>query len=121
MVNKMETHKLLAIEMDYLRHVAKISQMYRVKNGKVVIKTGMKIDILQETEEQRLRSYGCIMRMEDCRIAIQVVEWKPQRKMRCSRPINTWQDGIRVSMQRNLKDEECFNQELWKQVIMSFE
>jgi hypothetical protein len=32
-----------------------------------------------------------------------------------SRAVNTWKDGIRGSMQRtNLKDEECFDQELWR-------
>jgi hypothetical protein len=37
MVNKMETHKLLATETDYLRHAAKISRMDRVQHEKVVI------------------------------------------------------------------------------------
>lgn len=93
--------------MDHLRHVAKISQMYGVKNGKAAIKTGMKIDILQETEKQILRSYGCVMRMEDCRIAGPLAEWKPQGKRRRSRPINIWQDWISVSMQRNLISIKC--------------
>jgi hypothetical protein len=34
----------------------------------------MKNDTLQETEEQQLRRYGHVMRMEDCKIAIQVAE-----------------------------------------------
>jgi hypothetical protein len=44
--------------------------------------------------------------MEDCRIARQVAEWNPHGKRRCDRPVNTWKDGLRDSMQRrNLKDE----------------
>jgi hypothetical protein len=35
---------------------------------------GMKEDILQEIEEQQLRWYGHVMRMEDCRIAGRVAE-----------------------------------------------
>jgi hypothetical protein len=36
-------------------------------------------------------------------------------KRRGSRPVNMWKVVIRDSMQRrNLKDEKCFNQELWK-------
>jgi hypothetical protein len=51
----------------------------------------------------------------DCRIARQVVEWNPQGKRRRGRPVNIWNDGIRDSMQRrNLRDEECFDRELWK-------
>jgi hypothetical protein len=46
------------------------------------------------------------MRMEDCRTARQVAEWNPQGKSRRGRPVSTWEDGIRDSMQRrDLKDE----------------
>jgi hypothetical protein len=48
--------------------------------------------------------------MEDCRIVGQVAEWNPR-----GRPVSTWKDGIRDNMQRgNLKDEECFDRELWR-------
>jgi hypothetical protein len=81
---------------------------------------GFKKDILQEIEEQQLRWYGHIMRKEDCKLAIQVAKWNPQQKMRRGRPVNTWKDGIRDSIQRgNLKDEECFYRELWRKKIMS--
>jgi hypothetical protein len=39
---------------------------------------GMTEDILQETEEQQLRSYGHVMRMEDRRTAAQVTEQNSQ-------------------------------------------
>jgi hypothetical protein len=39
---------------------------------------GMKKDLLHETEEEQLRRYSHIMRMEDCRIARQIAEWNPQ-------------------------------------------
>jgi hypothetical protein len=53
--------------------------------------------------------------MEDCRIAKQVAEWNPQGKRRRSRPVSTWKDGIKDSVQRrNLKDEECFAREVLK-------
>jgi hypothetical protein len=56
--------------------------------------------------------------MEDCRIARQVAEWNPQGKRRRGRPANTWEDGIRDNMQRrNLKDEGCFDRELWKKIM----
>jgi hypothetical protein len=81
---------------------------------------GMRKDILQEIEEQQLRWYGHVMRMDDCRTARQVAHWNPQGKRRRGRPVNTWKDGIRDSMQRgNLKDEECFDREIWKTKNMS--
>jgi hypothetical protein len=56
--------------------------------------------------------------MEDCNIARQVAEWNPQGKRRGGRPVNTWKDGIRESMQRGTpKDEECFDLELWRKKI----
>jgi hypothetical protein len=55
------------------------------------------------------------MDAEDCRIAGHVVEWNPQGKRRDGRPVSTWTDRIRDNMQRgNLKDEECFDRELWR-------
>jgi hypothetical protein len=59
--------------------------------------------------------------MEDCRIARQVAEWNPQGKMRRGKPVSIWKDQIRDSVQRrNLKDEECFDRELWRKIkIMS--
>jgi hypothetical protein len=40
-------------------------------------------------------------------------------KWRCGRPVNTRKDEIRDSMQRrNLKDEECFDRELWRKKIV---
>jgi hypothetical protein len=57
--------------------------------------------------------------MESCRTGKQVVEWNLQGKRRCSRPVNTWKDGIRDSMQRRIfKDEECFDREFWREKIM---
>jgi hypothetical protein len=50
--------------------------------------------------------------MEDCKIARQVAGWNRRR----DRAVNIWKDGTRDSMQRrNLKDEEFFDHELWKE------
>jgi hypothetical protein len=122
MVNKTETqiYILLATEMDYLRRSARISRMDRVRNETIGTKRGMKKDILQEIEEQQLRWYGHVMRMEDCRIAKQVAEWNPQGKRRRGRPFNTWKGGIRDSMQKgNLNEEDCLDRELWRKTIVS--
>jgi hypothetical protein len=86
--------------------------MEGIRNETVGTKVVMKKDILQKVEEQQLRWYGHMMQMEDYRIARQVAEWNLQGKRRCSRPVNTWKDGIRHSMQRwNPKGVECFDLE----------
>jgi hypothetical protein len=73
-------HQLLATEMDYLWRSAKLSGMDRFRNETIRTKMGMKKDILQEIEEQKLRCYGHVVRMEGCRIARQVAECNPQGK-----------------------------------------
>jgi hypothetical protein len=60
------------------------------------------------------------MGMEDCKIARQVAEWNLQGKGRRGRLVSMWKDGITDSMQRRkLKDEECFDREVWMKKIMS--
>jgi hypothetical protein len=114
-IKQKHRRKLLATEMDYLRRSSRISRMDRIRT-----KMGMQKDILQEIEEQQQRWYGHVMRMDDCRTARQMADWNPQGKRRRGRPVNTWKDGIRDSMQRrNLKDEECFDREIWRTKIMS--
>jgi hypothetical protein len=57
--------------------------------------------------------------MDDCRTARQVADRNPHGKRGRGRPVNTWKDGIKESMQRiNLKDEECFDREIWRMKIM---
>jgi hypothetical protein len=44
-------HKLLATEMDYLRGLARMSRMDRIRNEIIRTKMGMKKDMLREIEE----------------------------------------------------------------------
>jgi hypothetical protein len=93
MVNKTETHKLLATEMDYIRRSARISRMDTIRNETIRTKMGIWKGILRETLEQQLKLYGHVMRMEDCRIAGQVAEWNPQGKketQQTSQHIERW-------------------------------
>jgi hypothetical protein len=98
--------------MGYLWHSARILQMARIRNETIRTKMGTKKDITGNRRTAIKMVQPC-HGMEDCRIARQVAEWNPQGKKRHGRPVNTWKDGIRDSMQsRNLQDEECFNREL---------
>jgi hypothetical protein len=109
-IKRKHRHKLLATEMDYLRHEWTESEMKQLEQ-----QMGMEKDILQEIEEHQLRWYGHVMRMEDCRTAELVAEWNPKGKRRRGRAVSTWKGGIRDSMQRrNIKDKEYFGRELLK-------
>jgi hypothetical protein len=52
--------------------------MDRIRNETIRTKMGMKKDILQGIEEQQLRWYGHVMRMDDCRTARQVAHWEKE-------------------------------------------
>jgi hypothetical protein len=53
--------------------------------------------------------------MEDNRIDRRIAEWNPQGKSRRGKPVNIWEDTIRVIRLRgNFKDEGCFDRELWR-------
>jgi hypothetical protein len=94
--------------------------MVRIINETIRTEMGMKKNIVWEIYEQQLKWYSHVMQMENFGIARQVAEWNPQGKQRHSRSVNILKDGFRDSMQsRNLKDEECFDQELWRKNIMS--
>jgi hypothetical protein len=84
-----------------------------ITNETIRTKIRMKKGILQEIEEEKLRWYGHVVRMEDSRIARQVAELKPQGNRRRGEPVNTWKGGFKDSLQRgNFKDEECFDRQL---------
>jgi hypothetical protein len=105
--------------MDYLRLSAKISRMDSIRNDR--IRTKMVHEERHVTEEQQLRWYGHVMLMEDGRIARDVAEGNTQGRRRRGRPVSTWKDGIRDNKQnRKLKDQECFDRQLWRKKIMSF-
>jgi hypothetical protein len=94
--------------------------MDKIRNEAIRTKMGIKKNTAPEIEEQQLRWYGHVKRMESGKIVKQVAEWKPQGKRKRGRPINPWKDGIRESMKRReLKDEECMDRDLWRRKIMS--
>jgi hypothetical protein len=73
--------------------------MDKIRNETIRTEMVMKKDVVQETEQQ-LRWRGCVMQMEDCRIARQVAEWNPQGNRRRGRPVSTRSYGLRVRKQR---------------------
>jgi hypothetical protein len=59
------------------------------------------------------------MGLEDCRVAMRVAEWNTQGRRRLDEPDSTWKDGIWDCVQRrNRKDEDCFDQKLWREKEM---
>jgi hypothetical protein len=55
-------------------------------------------NILEVTEEKRLRRFGHVKRMPGNRLPLKVLEWEPEGTRRRGRPKERWIDGVRRSM-----------------------
>jgi hypothetical protein len=99
MVSETRTDQLLVTEIDYLRRLARMSRMDMITIEPVVTRMGLKKATLQKIEEQQLRWYRLVMRMECCKIASRVADWNPQGTSRRDGPLNTRKDGIKNNMQ----------------------
>jgi hypothetical protein len=81
-----ENSKLLATDKDFLRRNARKSRKEKVRN--VTIREVMEVrkNILEVTEEKRLRWFGHVKRMPGNRLPLKVLEWEPEGTRRRGRP-----------------------------------
>jgi hypothetical protein len=77
-LNTEQANKLLATEMDFWRRSARKSRKEKVRN--VTIRGVMEVgkNILEATEEKRLRWFGHVKRMPGNRLPLKVLEWEPE-------------------------------------------
>jgi hypothetical protein len=92
-LNTQQENKLLATEMDFWRWSARKSREEKVRN--VTIREVMEVrkNILEVTEEKRLRWFGHVKRMPGNRLPLKVLEWEPEGTRRRGRPKERWIDG----------------------------
>jgi hypothetical protein len=84
--------------MDFWRRSARKSRKEKVRN--VTIREVMEVrkNILEVTEEKRLRWFGHVKRMPGNRLPLKVLEWEPEGTRIRGRPKERWIDGVRRSM-----------------------
>jgi hypothetical protein len=84
--------------MDSWRRSARKSRKGKVRN--VTIREVMEVrkNILEVTEEKRLRWFGHVERMPGNRLPLKTVEWERDGTRRRGRPKERWIDGVRRSM-----------------------
>jgi hypothetical protein len=92
--------------MDFWRRCAKKSRKEKVRN--VTIRELMEVwkNILEVTEEKRLRCFGQVKRMTGNRLPLKVLEWEPEGTRRRGRPEERWIEGVRRSMTNHGLTEE---------------
>jgi hypothetical protein len=105
-LNTQQANKLLATEMDFWRKSARKSRKEKVRN--VTIREVMEVrkNILEVTEEKRLRWFGHVERMPRNRLPRNISEREPEGTRRRGRPKERWIDGLRRSMTNHGRTEE---------------
>jgi hypothetical protein len=91
-LNTQQANTLLATEMDFWRRSARKSRKEMVRN--VTIREIMEVgkNILEVTEEKRLRWFGHVKRMPGNRLPLKVLEWEPEGTRRRGRPKERWME-----------------------------
>jgi hypothetical protein len=92
--------------MDVWRSSAGKSRKEKVRNGTIreIMEVGK--NILEVTEEKRLRWFGHVKRMPGNRLTLKILEWEPEGTRRRERPKERWIDGVRRSMTNHGLTEE---------------
>jgi hypothetical protein len=85
-LNTQQANKLLATEMDFWRRSARKSRKEKVRNVTIreVIEVGK--NILEVTEEKRLRWFGHVERMPGNRLPVKILECETEGTRRRGRP-----------------------------------
>jgi hypothetical protein len=91
----------------------------KVRN--VTIREVMEVqkNILEVTEEKRLRWFGHVKRMPGNRLPLKVLEWEPEGSRRRGRPKERWIDGVRRSLTNHgLTEEDTRDRDRWRNLVL---
>jgi hypothetical protein len=115
-LNTQQANKLLATEMDYWRRSARKSRKEKVRNVEIM-EVGK--NILEVTEEKRLRWFGHVKRMPGNRLPQKTLEWEPEGTRRRGRPKERWIDGVRRSVTNlGLTEEDTRDRDRWRNLVL---
>ena len=94
--------RIQAAEMRFLRGVAGITRLDRVRNSSIRNSLGIE-PLLLQIERSQLRWFGHVVRMSHERLARQVLLAKPRGKRRVGRPRTKWMDNIQALGEESLE------------------
>jgi hypothetical protein len=118
-LNTQQANKLLATEMDFWRRSARKSSKENVRNVTIreIMKAGK--NILEVTEEKRLRWFGNVKRMPGNRLPLKILEWEPEGTRRRGRPKERGIDGVRRSMTNHgLTEKDTRDRYRWRNLVV---
>jgi hypothetical protein len=113
-LNTQQTNKLLATEKDFWRRSARKSRKEKVRNVTIM---EVRKNILEVTEEKRLRWFGHVKRMPGNRLPLKILEWEPEGTRRRGRPKEI--NGVRRSMTNHgLTEEDTRDRDRWRHLVL---
>jgi hypothetical protein len=105
--------------MDFWRRSARKSRKEKVRN--LTIRAIMEVgkNILEVTEEKRLRWFGHVKRMPGNRLPLKILEWEPEGTRRRGRPKERWIDGVRrIMTNHGLTEEDTRDTDRWRNLVL---
>jgi hypothetical protein len=105
--------------MDFWRRSARKLRKEKVRN--VTIREVMEVgkNILEVTEEKRLRWFGQVKRMPRNRLPRKILEWETEGTRRRGRPKERWIDGVRRRMTNyGLTEEDTRDRDRWRNLVL---
>jgi hypothetical protein len=104
----------LATEMDFWRRTARKLRKVKFRNDTIRAIMEVGKNILEVTEEKRLRWFGHVKKMPGNRLTLNILEWEPEGTRRRGRPKERWIDGVRRSMTNHgLTEEDTRDRDRW--------
>jgi hypothetical protein len=118
-LNTQQANKLLATEMDFWIRSARKSRKEKARIGTIRAIMEMGKNILEVTEEKRLRWFGHVKRMPGNRLPLNILEWEPEGTRRRRRPEERWIDGVRRSVTNHgLTEEDTRDRDRWRNLVL---
>ena len=72
-----------------------ISRKDKIRNTIIKQKMNVTRSLLDDIKTKQLQWYGHVQRMEEGRLPIEVMKWRPPGRRKRGRPKLTWAEGIR--------------------------
>jgi hypothetical protein len=120
-LNTQHANKLLATEMDFWRRSDRKSRKDKVRNGTIRAIMEVGKNILEVTEEKRLRWFGHIKRMPGNKLPRKIMGTRGNaKKGKTQREMDRWIDGVRRSTTNyGLTEEDTRDSDRWRNLVLS--
>jgi hypothetical protein len=105
--------------MDFWRPSARISRKDKIKNNIIKQKINVTRSVLDDIRTKQLQWYRHVQRMEEGRLPIKVMKWRPSGIRKRGRPKLIWTEGIRgLTGGKGLMEEDWNDRSNWRKKIL---